>query len=95
MMHLCTWIYDKNALALSLHALYRKYETNIPRNKTARPRSKFLHSCICERNIYSHDRSAYFAALPLLRLRADRGNVEFAHRYMNLEIGNEAVQFHF
>ncbi len=53
MMHLCTWIYDENALALSLHALYRKFETSIPRNETARPRSKFLHSCICERNIYS------------------------------------------
>ncbi len=61
MMHLCPWIYDENALALSLHALHRKCETNIPRNETARPRSKFLHSCICERNIYSHDRSAYEA----------------------------------
>ncbi len=31
--------------------LYRNFETNIPRNKTARPRSEFLHSCICERFI--------------------------------------------
>jgi hypothetical protein len=38
--------------------LYRKFERNIPRNGTARPCSQFLHSCICERFIYSHDRSA-------------------------------------
>ncbi len=44
------------------NTLYRKFETNIPRNETARPRSQFLHSCICERFIYSHDQSAYFAA---------------------------------
>jgi hypothetical protein len=28
-------------------------------NKTARPRSQFPHSCICERFTYSHDRSTY------------------------------------
>ncbi len=46
------------------------FETNIPRNETARPRSQFLHSWICERFIYYHDRSAYIA---VLRLRTDRG----------------------
>ncbi len=36
--------------------LYGKFETYIPRYETARPhRSQFLHSCICERFIYSHD----------------------------------------
>ena len=54
------------------YALYRKFETNIPRNETARPRSQFLHSYICEQFIYSHDRSAYFA---VLRLWIDRGNI--------------------
>ncbi len=39
--------------------LYQKIETNIPRNETARPRSQFLHSCICERLKYSHDRSTH------------------------------------
>jgi hypothetical protein len=33
--------------------LYGKLETNIPINKTVRPRSQFPHSCICERFIYS------------------------------------------
>jgi hypothetical protein len=40
------------------NALYRKFETNIPRNETAQPCSQFLHSCICERFIYSLDQSA-------------------------------------
>ncbi len=32
----------------------------IPRNETARPHSKLLHSFVCERFIYLHDLSAYF-----------------------------------
>ncbi len=43
-------------------AVYRKFETNIPRNETAWPQSQFLHLCFCERFICSHDRSAYPAA---------------------------------
>jgi hypothetical protein len=31
------------------NALSRKFEPNIPGNETVRPRSQFLHSCICER----------------------------------------------
>jgi hypothetical protein len=41
---------------------YRKFETNILRKETARLQSHFLHSCLCERFIYSPDRSAYSAA---------------------------------
>jgi hypothetical protein len=41
--------------------LYRKSDLCIPRNETARPRSQFLHSCICERFKYSQYRSAYLA----------------------------------
>jgi hypothetical protein len=42
-------------------ALDWKLKKNIPRNETARHRSQFLHST-CEKFIYSHDWSAYFAA---------------------------------
>ncbi len=41
-----------------LSTLRRKFEANIPRNETGRPLSQFLHSCVWERSIYSHDRSA-------------------------------------
>ncbi len=34
-----------------------KFETNISRNETARPRSQFLHSCIWERFLNSHYQS--------------------------------------
>jgi hypothetical protein len=41
------------------NALYRKFETNISRNESARPRSQFLHSkCVCDQFIYVHDLSA-------------------------------------
>jgi hypothetical protein len=32
-----------------------------PRKGIVRPQSKFPHSCVCERFIYSQDRSAYFS----------------------------------
>ncbi len=41
---------------------YRKFETNIPRKGIPRQQSQFQHSCICERFIYSHNRSAYSTA---------------------------------
>jgi hypothetical protein len=40
---------------------YRKFEPNIPRKGIARPQSQFPHSSVCERFIYSRDRSAYSA----------------------------------
>jgi hypothetical protein len=40
---------------------YRKSKTNIPRKGTAPPLFQFPHSCVCERFIYSHDRSAFSA----------------------------------
>ncbi len=48
--------------SLTEKILYRKLGKNIPNKETARPQSQFLHSYICERFIYSHDRSAYLAA---------------------------------
>ncbi len=41
----------------------RKFETHIPTNETAQPQSQFLHSWFCKRFIYSHDQSAYSAAV--------------------------------
>ncbi len=40
---------------------YRNFETNIPRKGILGSQSQFPHSCVCERIIYSHDRSAYSA----------------------------------
>ncbi len=71
-----------------LHHTVPKIHTNIPRNETARPHSQFLHSYICERFIYSHDPSTYFAVMC---------SWEYVnrHRYLDEEIGNESLQFHF
>jgi len=40
---------------------YRYFEKNIPRKGRSGPQSQFPHSCVCERIIYSHDRSAFSA----------------------------------
>jgi hypothetical protein len=53
--------------ALGNHRYHCKYTITKIRNKyfqkrNCRPQSEFLHSCFCERFIYSHDRSAYIAA---------------------------------
>ncbi len=39
--------------------LQRKSHLAVPRKEVARPQSQFPHSCVCERFIYSHNRSAY------------------------------------
>jgi hypothetical protein len=43
-------------------ALKRNFDLCIPRKGIAPHQSKFSHSCVCERSIYSHDRSTYFPA---------------------------------
>ena len=55
-------IYSSRTPGVGHCTLYRKSEFWIPRNETARPRSQFLHSFICERLIYSQNRSAHLAA---------------------------------
>ncbi len=42
-------------------ALQRRSDLCIPRNETSRRHFQFSYSCICERFIYCHHRSAYFA----------------------------------
>ncbi len=64
----------------------KKYPTVKYKNK----RKKILQSCICERFIYYYDRSSCFA---VLRLRWEY--INSSHRYMNVEIGNEAAQLNF
>jgi hypothetical protein len=45
-------------------------------------------------NFCNHESVTDYHDFAVLRLRADRGNIEIAHRYMSVEIGNEAAQFH-
>jgi hypothetical protein len=73
---------------------YRKFETNIPRKGIARPQSQFPHSCVCERFIYSHDRSAYSAAGYICGPILEYINCLLTHECGNW-IGTEAMQFLF
>ncbi len=47
----------------------------------APPQSQFPHSWVCERFIYSEDRSTYFLQQ---NRQIDHGNILIAHRHMNL-----------
>ncbi len=46
----------KSTESRTTKTVYRKFETSIPRNETARPQSQFIHSWFCERFIYSNTR---------------------------------------
>jgi hypothetical protein len=53
-----------NYSCLQVHTtLQGKFRLCIPRKGIARPQSQFPHSCICERFIYSHERSTFFVVL--------------------------------
>jgi hypothetical protein len=49
------WCWHNRKWEKGVNELQRRSDLCIPRNETARPRSQFPHSCICERFIYSQD----------------------------------------
>jgi hypothetical protein len=73
-------------------ALQRQFRLYIPFLGIARPQPQFPHSCVFERFIYSQDQSTYFLQQ---NRQTHRGNILFAHRHMNGEIGTEAPIFLF
>ncbi len=70
---------------------YRNFETNIPRKGISGSQFQFPHSCVCERFICSHDRSAYSAGGNTVY--TDPGTIYIAHRHMKVETGAEAALF--
>ncbi len=61
-LHFQSPFHSGNSILYTAKTQYRKFETNVPRKGIPRPQSQFPHSCVCERFIFSHDRSAYSAA---------------------------------
>ncbi len=52
--------------------LQRQFRLYIPFLGIARPQPQFPHSCVCERFIYSQDRSTYFLQQ---KIQTHRGNI--------------------
>ncbi len=71
---------------------YRIFETNISRKGIVRSLSQFPHSCVCERFIYSQDRSAYSAAVYGPFLWINSINCSQTHEYANWDWGR-AIPF--
>ncbi len=78
--------------ALCPHCKEPMPKTNIPRKRIAWPQSQFPHSCVCERFIYSHHRSACSFAGKYC-MWTDPGKILISHRHMNVDIGTEAAHF--
>jgi hypothetical protein len=72
---------------------YRKFETKIPRKGIAtRPQSQFPHSCVCERFLYSQDRSAYSNAGKYVERSWKYINLSQTHECGNWDLGH-AIPF--
>jgi hypothetical protein len=71
----------------------KKFGTTIPRKGAARSQSPnfHIHVSVSDLHIYSHERSAHI----LLQENrwTDPGNIQIAHRHMNVEIGTEIRPF--
>ncbi len=75
---------NQGFISTSPGTLQRQFRLYIPFLGIARPQPQFLHSCVCERFIYSQDRSTYFLQQ---KRQLHHGNTLFANRHMNVEIG--------
>ncbi len=87
--HICCVVLSQFRLLSHAHCTENSKQI-FPEMKLRGPRSQFLHSCICERFIYSHD--PYFSVLRLLTDRKEYINRSQIHE---CRIGNEVAQFHF
>ncbi len=74
-------------------ALYRKSHLCIPGKGTARHQSQFLHSCVCERFIYSQDWFTYFGCSKLDRSILERGDRTLYFCFGNKEAAQCTVSF--
>jgi hypothetical protein len=70
--------------------LKRNLNLCIARQGIARHQSKVLHSCVCQRSIYSHFCPPVFLQQ---NRQTDCEIIEVAHRNMNVGIGTVAAQF--
>ncbi len=87
------WVYSLTLRFLQTsYTLHQKFDTSIPRNETARHRSQFVHSCICERFIYFHNQSAFFSCIAFTDRSWEYINCKQIHECRNWEWGR-AISF--
>jgi hypothetical protein len=77
-----TFTYSRN-VPLLYAALQRKSHLCIPRKGIGQLQSRFPHSCVCERFIYSQDWSTYFPAAEYSDLSWEYINHSKTHEYGN------------